>query len=450
MSQVSYIKYKDILEAHRYDAEYFKPEYLEIEKKLSSLGYTPLREYCNYIKKGIFDLSPSIYLTSGVPFIRTSEIKDPLIDFSSTVFLSEQVHKENYKTELVPGDLVFTKIGAYIGDVSMLPRNYRKYNFSQNVTGLSIKQDLIESGFILAYLLSKYGREQILRATMLSGQGKLELEDIRSLKVVNCEKNFRREINAIVLDVEKLKEKSIQLYREAEEILLVELGLLNYEVKNTLAFSVSKKEIDSVERFDSEYFQPKYKEIIKKIERYEEGWDVLKNVIDFKDKNFTPKESEKYKYLALSNISNQGYVQDYQEELGKNLPSRARRKVNTGDLIISSIEGSLSSCAIIEKEFDNSICSTGFFVLNSEKINTETLLILFKSKVIQELLQRGSKGTILTAISKTELEYIKVPLIKKSIQKQIAQKLQESYKLRGESKDLLEEAKRKVEEEVEN
>lgn len=34
MAQISIIKYKDILEARRFDAEYFKPEYLEIEKKL--------------------------------------------------------------------------------------------------------------------------------------------------------------------------------------------------------------------------------------------------------------------------------------------------------------------------------------------------------------------------------------------------------------------------------
>ena len=153
--------------------------------------------------------------------------------------------------------------------------------------------------------------------------------------------------------------------------------------------------------------------------------------------------------MALSNISSRGYVQDFQEEIGKNLPSRARRKINTGDVVISSIEGSLSSCALIEVEFNNFICSTGFFVINSEKINSETLLILFKSKIIQELLGRGSKGTILTAISKSELEKIKIPLIDSKIQKQIAEKIQESHRLRKESKGLLEEAKRKVEEEIE-
>ena len=34
MSQISHIKYKDIIEAWRFDADYFKPEILKAEKIL--------------------------------------------------------------------------------------------------------------------------------------------------------------------------------------------------------------------------------------------------------------------------------------------------------------------------------------------------------------------------------------------------------------------------------
>jgi restriction endonuclease S subunit len=47
------------------------------------------------------------------------------------------------------------------------------------------------------------------------------------------------------------------------------------------------------------------------------------------------------------------------------------------------------------------------------------------------------------------LRKFKIPLIKPQIQKQIAEKIQESHKLRKESKELLFDAKRKVEEEIE-
>ncbi len=449
MAQISYIKYTDVLEARRYDAEYFKPEYLEIEKKLGNMKYSLLNSFCNFCKKGIFDISPKYYKNKGIPLIRTSEIKNPFIDFSTTVFLDENIHTIYKNTELETGDLIFTKIGAYIGDVSILPPEFEKYNFSQNVAGLSIKKDKISPYFLLSFLLSKYSRNQILRIAMLSGQGKLELKDIKNIKIPILSQPFQLQIEQIVKSAHQKQSDSKQLYHEAEQLLLAELGLLDYEVKHSLWFTTTKNEVSVAHRYDSEYFQPKYAKIIKKIESYEGGWDLVKNAVNFKDKNYTPKEDQKYKYLALSNISSQGYIQDYQEEFGKDLPSRARRIINANDLIISSIEGSLSSCALVEKEFDNSICSTGFFVLNSAKINSETLLILFKSLVIQELLQRGSKGTILTAISKTELESIKIPLIKPSIQKQIAEKIAQSHKLRKESKELLEEAKRKVEEEIE-
>ena len=450
MAQISIIKKSDIAEAKRFDAEYFKPEYLEIEKIFQRIGYEYLKKYCNSIKKGIFDLNPLNYQNKGIPFIRTSEIKDPFIDFSSTVFISEQIHNKNNKTELLHGDLVFTKIGAFIGDVSMLPYNYEKYNFSQNVTGLSIKQDIIESGFLLVYLLSKYGKNQILRKTMLSGQGKLELEDIRKLKIVNCNINLKKQIHSMVLNAEKVKEKSKQLYREAEEILLNELGLLNYTQKNILTFEVRKKDICAAERFDSDYFQPKYSDIISKIVNYKNGWDEAKNVIIFNDKNYFPSANKKYKYLALANISSQGYIQDYQMDFGENLPSRARRKINKDDVLISSIEGSLSSCALVDEEFNNAICSTGFFVIRSNVINSETLLILFKTFLFQDLLIRGSKGTILTAISKSEIEKFKIPIISQEIQTQIKEKIEASFTARKESKKLLEQAKTMVEQEIES
>ena len=69
------------------------------------------------------------------------------------------------------------------------------------------------------------------------------------------------------------------------------------------------------------------------------------------------------------------------------MPTRARRKVETNDIIVSSIEGSLQSCALIPEKYNNSLCSTGFYVINSDEINSETLLVLFKSEPLQNILR---------------------------------------------------------------
>lgn len=444
MSQISYIKYKDILEARRYDAEYFKPEYLEINKKLKSKKYSYFEDF-SFITDGIhnsidFDEKSNILLFSA------KAPKENTFDISGLSHLSEQQHKLNPRTALKENDVIISTVGT-IGNCAVISNDLLPANSDRHVGIIRTKN--ISPFFISTFLLSKYGRSQSLRNVVGNVQPNLYIRDMKKFILPVLPQSFQLKIEQIVKSAHQKQNQSKKLYNEAEELLLAELGLLDYQVKHLLWFTTTKKKIDEAHRYDSEYFQPKYAEIIKKIEKYDGGWDLVKNAIHFKDKNYTPGDDQKYKYLALSNISSQGYIQDYQEEFGKDLPSRARRKINTNDLIISSIEGSLSSCALVEIEFDNSICSTGFFVLNSEKINSETLLILFKSLVIQELLQRGSKGTILTAISKIELESIKIPLIKPSIQKQIAEKIQESHRLRKESKELLEEAKRKVEEEIE-
>ena len=103
---------------------------------------------------------------------------------------------------------------------------------------------------------------------------------------------------------------------------------------------------------------------------------------------------------------------------------------------------------MITNEYNDALCSTGFYVLKSDIINPETLIVLFKSKPIQELLKKGCSGTILTAINKTELQKIDLPLIENEIQMEIAEKIKTSYEEKAKAKSLFEEAKKKVEESI--
>ena len=89
-------------------------------------------------------------------------------------------------------------------------------------------------------------------------------------------------------------------------------------------------------------------------------------------------------------------------------------------------------------------------MVSSEKINSETLLMLFKSEPIQQLLKQGCSGTILTAINKDEFLNIPLPLVDVNIQTQISDLIQQSDCLRQKSQALLEEAKRKVEQAIES
>jgi hypothetical protein len=40
--------------------------------------------------------------------------------------------------------------------------------------------------------------------------------------------------------------------------------------------------VDQAGRYDAEYFQPKYDEMIEKIEQYQGGWDFVENIFEYK------------------------------------------------------------------------------------------------------------------------------------------------------------------------
>ncbi len=440
------VQLSDLYRHLRIDAEYYKPEYLEVESILSSRGNLhPLRKYCNYIKKGIFDISPELYTTEGIPLIRTSEIKNPLVNFSTTTFLDKKTHNHHYKTELKPDDIVMTKIGAYIGDIAILPDKYDVYNFSQNVTGLSVNSNSIAPKYLFAFLLSRFGHAQITRIIMLSGQGKIELEDIRDISVFEASAKFQDGISQLIEVAQSHIAESESLFDEAENVVLSELYLANWQPKHQLAFIKNFSDTEQAERIDAEYYQPKYDEIISAIKSYSGGWDSLGNLLNINDKNFKPENSEEYQYIELSNIAGNGEIIGCTTDFGSELPGRARRIVATGDVIVSSVEGSLSSIALVGNEYDKSLCSTGFYVVNSQFYNAETLLVLLKSIVGKMLLKKGCNGTILTAINKDEFANVVLPKINSTKQLEIQQKVTESFNLRKQSKQLLESTKKAVE-----
>ena len=218
-------------------------------------------------------------------------------------------------------------------------------------------------------------------------------------------------------------------------------GYKNYFIKN-----FSKTE--SFKRFDSEYFNPLYEQLINKIKSYDNGSDNLNKLILINDDNFDPVDKEYYNYIELSHISSNGIINKIPETQGDLLPTRARRIVKTNDVLISSVEGSLSSIALINSDLNNYLCSTGFFLLTSDKFNPETLMVLMKSIVGQLQLKKGCSGTILTAITKEELKKITLPIIKKKIQENIKKKIIEMYKEKSLALSELKNARRLIDERI--
>ena len=455
MSQISHIKYKDVIKAWRFDANFFKPEYLSLREKINNIKNDKIISFLSN-DKVITWHTPSKqnekFYWWNIKFIKTDNLRENYINHNFDDYLSEQWNEEIKASQLKQWDIIVTIIWAsekVVWRVSIVREEDLPANINQNIALIRVNPEKINPDLLNIYLNCKYWRGYLHSLSRQTEQVNLNCREVERVLVPIFSKEIQQKISEIVQEAYDKKQKSKQLYQEAEDLLLIELWLKNHEISHTLFFLTTKKGIDNAWRYDADYFQPKYDELIKKIKDYKWGRDFLINCINIHDKNFIPKIWNLYKYIALSNISEQWFIPDYEESYWEELPTRARRLLKQWNVIISSVEGSLPSCAMIENEFDGTLCSNWFYVLDSEIINSECLLVLFKSSIIQALLKKWCSWTILASISKDELNKVPIPLIDQKIQKEISNKIKESFKLRNESKELLEQAKKMVEDEIE-
>lgn len=448
----SLVELKDLeADSHRLDSEYYQEIYLHAESTLKRRRWAYLEALIRDIKSfGAYSLCNQItYQDKGIPFLRGIDIKDGFADFSNVLRIDEQGHKLLWKSAVKPRTVLLTMSGS-VGNAAFAMKDWDyPVNSSQDIAKITTSNE-INPLYLTILLNSRYGKLQTRRLPVGSIQQHIFLWQLKKLIIPRLAEEFQNLAEKIYLQAFESLQNSKCLYAQAETLLLTELGLHNWQPRHHLAFEADFAAAQAADRFDAEYFQPKYDEIVLQVRRYVHGWAYLGDIVTLRDSNFSPKSDTTYKYIELSNISNFGEITGYTEATGDALPSRARRRVKTGDIVVSSIEGSLTSTALVTEEYNNALCSTGFYVIYSQSLNPATLLCLMKSSIGLQQLEKGCNGTILTAINKDEFKKVVLPKVSDNVQIEIDAMITQSYQARSQSKHLLDLAKTAVERAIEH
>lgn len=95
------------------------------------------------------------------------------------------------------------------------------------------------------------------------------------------------------------------------------------------------------------------------------GWThaALGDIAD-EPEQYVPKDDESFDYIDIGAVDRAAKViRSPQRMLGKDAPSRARKRVATGDTLVSMTRPNLNAVALVPKVLDGQIASTGFDVL---------------------------------------------------------------------------------------
>ena len=426
----------------RWDSEYLSREpYKNKNFKYVPIGNTlASSQYGVSIKMNEDEIGTKIY--------RMNEISNMLCDRNISKY-AELNDNQISSFKLKDKDVLFNRTNSkeFVGRTGI----FRKFSdedivFASYLVRINPDPEIVTPEYLTAFLNTKYGIIDIKRRARHSvNQSNVNLEEVKRIEIPLLGSQLQKEITSSFDKTFDLIQVSELVYHQAQIALLSELGLSDWQPKHQLTFVKNFSDTERTERIDANYFQPRYDDIVNAIREYPGGWNTLENLARLKDSNFNPDAETEYKYIELANIGRNGEITDCMVEQGEGLPTRARRKIVAGDVIVSSIEGSLGSIALITEEYDSALCSTGFHVVQSDVLTSETLLVFLKSRVGQLQLKKGCSGTILTAINKEEFSKIAVPKIRAEKQAEIEQKVIESFNLRERAEDLLEHAKRAVE-----
>jgi len=457
MADFSIVDSRYMVNEARLDAEYYRPIFLKVENTLLNLKCDKLEHLANSIKKGIFYILAEEYKSRGVPFLRVSNIGNPFIEKKDLVFISPEKNKEYGTTSLKPEDVVISK-GGTIGYVGIITPDIGVCNICQDIIGIkNVKKTKINPYFLVTFLLTKYGQNQLQRGRSQQVQAHLTLDIVRRILVPILPKDFQLHIEQIIRQAYKKRELAEQRYQQAEESLYKTLEINKEKLEKLEAekvYETSFKEVKQAFRFDAEYYHPKYFGVIELLEKTTFELKPLKEVVKISDETIDPTKdpyrTKKFKYVPIAKINESGEIFEWEEFYGWQAPSRARMVIRKRDIIIPSLTGTFDKIALVPDELDKQLATTGCFIIRTKDDYPEFLFLLFRSSLFKRQLEQQTTGAIMSAVPKTVFGNLLVPDVPKDKQQQVTDLVRECFKLRKEARELVQRAIREVEEAIEN
>ena len=126
-----------------------------------------------------------------------------------------------------------------------------------------------------------------------------------------------------------------------------------------------------------------------------------------------------FRYVDIGSVTLQKGIEQYQVFSFENAPSRARRIVRAGDVIVSTVRTYLKAVASIHDDKDV-IVSTGFAVIRPKEVDSRFLAYSLANHYFVEMVSSRSTGVSYPAINASAMVNIKNVLPPNDIQKCIA------------------------------
>lgn len=435
-------------ETVRFDSEYYRKKYILHENTIK-------RRQSNFKKfetlglivdgSAFYPALEPYYGEGNFPFVRVADVKD-IVDFENCEKVPESILPNFPTLKLVKyGDIILTK-GGTVAKAGLITKD------------ACVSRDLIfinssvlnERDYIslFLYLSTSFAYDLLIRSASQSVQPHLTITLVRDLDMFEGSKHFKNALYEIFMFSQTQGNQSKALYTSAENILLSELGLTNWQpTEANTEVKTFAQSFASSGRLDAEYYQPKYDEVENAIL---DNSLYHKRISDFKSFNARGLQPEYFEEGNLQ-VINSKHILDKTLDYGNfektditYWDKQERARVFKEDILTYTTGANIGRTSVYLID-EKALASNHVNILRVKGEDPVYVAFVMNSILGRLQTEKLSAGSAQQELYPKDIDNFLIPFIDKKFQVEIRNAVLKSLELQQQCHRLLEAAKQAVE-----
>ena len=276
--------------------------------------------------------------------VRTSNVRNGQLLMADMKYTTIDGYNE-WTQRAIPeyGDVLFTR-EAPAGESCLVPQD-QKVCMGQRMVMLRPKKDVTDPVFLSLILNTERTKADIARLSIGSTVSRINIADIKKLKVSSPPLSEQRKIAKILSTWDKViatNEKLIATSKQQKKALMQQLLTGKKRLVNP----------ETGKAFEGEWERHSMSDLV---------------FIDRKSLGKKTPDDFEFQYISLSDVAVGSISKELEVHKFASAPSRARRVIQEGDILLSTVRPNLKGFAKVSGKHADCIASTGFSVLTPKK-----------------------------------------------------------------------------------
>ena len=147
-----------------------------------------LRDICEKITDRDHTTPKYVNANNGIPIISPTNINSDMeLDLSKLKYISKEAHLKNQKkTDLMPDDIIFSRIGAALGKSYLIKKSFYDFSILHSICQIRVKRNFVYPNYLLWQMRRSLFQKSLWLGVQSIGVPDLGLGEIGKLKIPVC------------------------------------------------------------------------------------------------------------------------------------------------------------------------------------------------------------------------------------------------------------------------